>query len=122
MNIGFLCVFHEKQIPISCAILQRLQANTGTAGVKTIVGVSQAPCNTIGVKLHDISSSAKASYCIITTAANDSMKAVHDRMPLILSREQAADWIFDSSATENLLQLVPPMLEKENADAQLRFF
>ena len=39
------------------------------------------------------------SYCIITTAANDSMKTVHDRMPLILSKEQAADWILDSSAT-----------------------
>lgn len=62
------------------------------------------------------------SYCIITTAANDSMKTVHDRMPLILSKEQAADWILDSSATVDLLQLVPPMLEKENADAQLRFF
>lgn len=62
------------------------------------------------------------SYCIITTAANDSMKTVHDRMPLILSKEQAADWILDSSATVDLLQLVPPMLEKENADAQLHFF
>lgn len=62
------------------------------------------------------------SYCIITTAANDSMKTVHDRMPLILSKEQAADWILDSSATGDLLQLVPPMLDKENADAQLRFF
>lgn len=61
-------------------------------------------------------------YCIITTAANGSMKAVHDRMPLILNREQAADWILDSSATEDLLHLVPPMLDKENADAQLRFF
>lgn len=62
------------------------------------------------------------SYCIITTAANDSMQAVHDRMLLILSKEQAADWILDPSAIEDLLQLVPPMLEKENADAQLRFF
>ena len=47
------------------------------------------------------------SYCIITTAANDSMKTVHDRMPLILSKEQAADWILDSSATEDLLHLIP---------------
>ena len=50
------------------------------------------------------------------------MKAAYARMPLILSREQAADWILDSSATEDFLHLVPPMLEKENADAQLRFF
>lgn len=62
------------------------------------------------------------SYCIITTAANGSMKAIHDRMPLILSKEQAAGWILDSSATEDLLHLVPPRLDKENADAQLRFF
>lgn len=62
------------------------------------------------------------SYCIITTAANDSMKAVHDRMPLILSKEQASGWILDPSVTEGFLHLVPPRLKKENADAQLRFF
>ena len=61
-------------------------------------------------------------YCIITTAANDSMKAVHDRMPLILSKEQASGWILDPSVTEGFLHLVPPRLKKENADAQLRFF
>lgn len=27
--------------------------------------------------------------CILTTAANDSMKPVHDRMPLILPRSEA---------------------------------
>ena len=62
------------------------------------------------------------SYCIITTAANSSMKAIHDRMPLILSKEQAAGWILDPSVTEGFLHLVPPRLKKENADAQLRFF
>ena len=65
MNIGFLCVFHEKQLPVSCAILQRLQANTGTAGIKAIVGVPKTPCNTIGVKYHCFALLLKSEKCIV---------------------------------------------------------
>ena len=39
-------------------------------------------------------------YCILTTAANDSMKPVHDRMPLILSRGEARQWLSDGSKAE----------------------
>ena len=32
-------------------------------------------------------------FVILTTAANESMRKVHDRMPLILEKEQLADWL-----------------------------
>ena len=35
-------------------------------------------------------------FVIITTRANDSVKTVHHRMPLLLSREEVGDWIYDS--------------------------
>lgn len=33
-------------------------------------------------------------YVIITTAPNESMKRIHDRMPLILDKNEVYDWIF----------------------------
>lgn len=37
-----------------------------------------------------------SSFAIITTEANELMGAIHERMPVILSSEQAADWINSS--------------------------
>ena len=61
-------------------------------------------------------------FVILTTAANSSMEPVHDRMPLILSREEAVGWILDGSRTEQLLQKVPAPLERGTDYEQLRFF
>ena len=61
-------------------------------------------------------------FVILTTAANGSMEPVHDRMPLILSREEAVGWILDGSRTEQLLQKVPAPLERGMDYEQLRFF
>lgn len=58
-------------------------------------------------------------YCILTTAANDSMKPVHDRMPLILPRGEAKQWLSDSSNAEVLLSMTPPALEVRSAEQQL---
>ena len=33
------------------------------------------------------------TFTIVTTAANERMRAIHDRMPLILSPEQFEEWL-----------------------------
>lgn len=58
-------------------------------------------------------------YCILTTAANDSMREVHDRMPLVLEQKQVEPWLFDAKATEYYLSMTPPLLHKELLDAQI---
>ena len=45
-------------------------------------------------------------FVIMTTAANESMIKVHDRMPLILEKEQLEDW-FDDRKMEQILHQVP---------------
>ena len=59
------------------------------------------------------------SYCIITTAANDSMKAVHDRMPLILTGEQRRRWLADTDAAAEILAVVPPELVRTSTESQI---
>jgi len=58
-------------------------------------------------------------YCILTTAANDSMREVHYRMPLVLEKEQVEPWLYDLNATEHFLNMVPPLLDKRSLDAQI---
>ena len=58
-------------------------------------------------------------YCILTTAANDSMREVHDRMPLVLEREQVEPWLYDTKTTETFLKMTPPPLQKQLLDAQI---
>lgn len=47
---------------------------------------------------------------ILTTAANASMDDIHDRMPVVLSREEAAAWAMDTRAAQDLLHRTPPEL------------
>ncbi len=58
-------------------------------------------------------------YVILTTAANDSMLPIHDRMPLVLAREQIEPWLYDAKATERFLSMTPPLMNKELLDAQI---
>lgn len=64
----------------------------------------------------------KPRFCILTTAANDSMKEVHDRMPLVLTKDQVNDWIFDNTAAVQLLSQTPPELVKVSDDEQLQLW
>jgi len=64
----------------------------------------------------------KPCYCILTTAANQSMEAVHSRMPLVLRKEQIAPWLDDPQAAGDILHCQPPQLDKAAADAQLRLW
>ena len=57
----------------------------------------------------------------MTTAANESMIKVHDRMPLILEKEELEDW-FDDKKMEQILHQVPVQLKREAEDEQQRLF
>lgn len=58
-------------------------------------------------------------YCILTTQANNSMREVHERMPLVLEKEQIETWINDPKATEYFLSMTPPLLNKKRLDNQI---
>lgn len=61
-------------------------------------------------------------YCILTTEANDSMREVHHRMPLILRKDQIVPWLEQPEVTSEFLKMAPPQLERSTADAQLRLW
>ncbi|MDL2324001.1 SOS response-associated peptidase [Ruminococcaceae bacterium OttesenSCG-928-A16] len=49
-------------------------------------------------------------FVVLTTAANQSMQAIHHRMPLLLSKQEANAWLHDEKQAEELLHKVPPPL------------
>lgn len=55
----------------------------------------------------------ESRYVILTTDANESMRDIHNRMPLIIPKNDISDWIMDQSATGEFLRRVPPLLIKE---------
>ena len=57
-------------------------------------------------------------FTIITTAANESMIQVHDRMPLIISPEDARDWLLTEKYKDMLCSDMP-MLENKREYEQL---
>ena len=57
-------------------------------------------------------------YCILTTTANESMREIHHRMPLVLKREQVTPWLEQPEATREFLAMIPPQLERISADTQ----
>ena len=48
---------------------------------------------------------------ILTTAANASMDGIHDRMPVVLQREEVEPWVRDTVSALNRLKEIPPALE-----------
>ena len=61
-------------------------------------------------------------YCILTTAANESMREVHHRMPLVLRREQITPWLEQPESAAEIMAMVPPLLSKSSADDQLQLW
>lgn len=51
-------------------------------------------------------------FVVITTQANESVRKVHDRMPLILEKSELEDWVFDDRFLEFALHKVPIQLNK----------
>ena len=72
-------------------------------------------------------------FIILTTAPNDSVAPIHDRMPLLLSYEQVRPWLVDAGAALELLcsraalpapsrlRSSPPLLLRTSCDGQLGF-
>ena len=52
-------------------------------------------------------------YVILTTEANASMEGIHDRMPVILRREELKIWVRDSGDATEILHRVPPEVSHE---------
>lgn len=52
---------------------------------------------------HDADGSAYPTYTIITTAANEAVAPIHDRMPVILRRENEERWIASEAPSQGEL-------------------
>lgn len=60
-------------------------------------------------------------FVILTTAANESMQPVHDRMPLILERNEIEKWLNENQMVEDFLRKTPAQLERRAEFEQMSF-
>lgn len=67
-------------------------------------------------------SEAGNCFVVLTTAANESVEGVHDRMPLILERKEINDWIFDQGFVEYAVRKIPSPLKKISTYQQMNLF
>jgi len=51
-------------------------------------------------------------FVILTTEANTSISDVHERMPLLLSKDQIEAWLFDDMQTQKILKQTPYLLNR----------
>lgn len=63
------------------------------------------------------------SFVILTTKANDSIRDIHHRMPLVLREDQVTPWIRDEAAARRMTDLTPPeMITRPALFEQPRLF
>lgn len=63
------------------------------------------------------------SFVILTTKANDSIRDIHHRMPLVLREDQVTPWIRDEAAARRMTDLTPPeMISRPALSEQPRLF
>ena len=55
------------------------------------------------------------AFCILTTAANESVQPIHDRMPVILSPNEREAWLTDNDFMSHVLERAGPELVFERA-------
>ena len=60
-------------------------------------------------------------FVILTTDANDSMRPVHDRMPLLIHREDAKLWLRDTDKAIELMAKEMPQLMLSREAEQISF-
>ena len=60
-------------------------------------------------------------FVVLTREANASMAPVHDRMPLILDREEVEAWACDAAEAEKILTKELPLLRAERPYEQMTF-
>lgn len=61
-------------------------------------------------------------FMILTSPANASVEAVHDRMPLILEEQEILDWIYEERFLEFALHREQPQLQKYQPYEQQSLF
>lgn len=61
-------------------------------------------------------------FVILTTAANDSVRPVHERMPLILQEEEIHSWIWEDSRICGFLNKSAPQLGRRQDFEQMSLF
>lgn len=61
-------------------------------------------------------------FVILTTAANESMSPVHDRMPLILDEKDIEPWIYEDTLVKEYLRMGSPLLERQQEYEQMSLF
>lgn len=61
-------------------------------------------------------------FTILTTAANESMIPVHDRMPIILERDELVEWITNKEWAVNHLNKKPCQLDVKTEFEQISLF
>lgn len=61
-------------------------------------------------------------FVILTTAANDSMKLIHDRMPLLLEEDEIEKWLTEDQMVRYFLKKTPALLERKTDFEQLSLF
>ncbi|WP_312634758.1 SOS response-associated peptidase [Oscillibacter sp.] len=57
-------------------------------------------------------------YCILTTEANESVRRIHPRMPVVLRREEIRGWLIQPSTFRRMLKKIPPQLLATAEDNQ----
>ena len=70
---------------------------------------------------YDLSNN-KDSFVILTTAANASMKPVHDRMPVMIDKANVTDYLKDTSAAMEMINETMPELKRNSDYEQLSLF
>lgn len=71
--------------------------------------------------LYDLSDN-KDSFVILTTSANESMKPVHDRMPVIIDKKDVKEYLLDTSSALDIIKQPMPQLVKSSEYEQLSLF
>jgi putative SOS response-associated peptidase YedK len=61
-------------------------------------------------------------FVVMTTAANESMVPVHDRMPLMIGLPDVRRWVLDNKGYQQLLGIRMPLLDVYREQEQLSMF
>ena len=61
-------------------------------------------------------------FVILTSDPNESVKDIHDRMPLIMDKGEVAAWLGDERVARKLLKKEGPELKNDREYEQLSFF
>ena len=59
-------------------------------------------------------------YTILTTEANESMRPVHDRMPLMIGKDEISSWLSDNDRLSEFLERPQVRLIREQDSGQIR--